>query len=149
MAGKQFPSPGTDNVSGEISKHIFVPNEGYCLFINKIKKPISKHVNRINFRFNEPPRACLQEGRVTLASVLTLAGGQKIARLQGPSLLVIRHSYTLNERTNRRAEDRKVRWLPWLPTAVEFIGEVVTVHFTVTSQEDIDTFSGITLDLIF
>ena len=24
---------GTDNVSGQISEHIFAPNEGYCLYI--------------------------------------------------------------------------------------------------------------------
>ena len=25
---------GTDNVRGQISEHIFAPNEGYCLFIH-------------------------------------------------------------------------------------------------------------------
>ena len=28
---------GTDNVQGQISEHIFAPNEGYCLFISKMK----------------------------------------------------------------------------------------------------------------
>ena len=27
---------GTDNVPGQISEHIFAPNEGYCLFIVEI-----------------------------------------------------------------------------------------------------------------
>ena len=26
-------SGGTDNVRGQISEHIFAPNEGYCLYI--------------------------------------------------------------------------------------------------------------------
>ena len=29
---------GTDNVRGQISEHIFAPNEGYCLFIVNGKK---------------------------------------------------------------------------------------------------------------
>ena len=30
---ENFELRGTDNVRGQISEHVFVPNEGYCLYI--------------------------------------------------------------------------------------------------------------------
>ena len=33
---------GTDNVRGQISEHIFEPNEGYCLYIAEVGKELRK-----------------------------------------------------------------------------------------------------------
>ena len=34
---------GTDNVRGQISEHIFAPNEGYCLYIHRDEDEVNIH----------------------------------------------------------------------------------------------------------
>ena len=36
---------GTDNVRGQISEHIFAPNEGYCLYIPAVPNIFKEHVS--------------------------------------------------------------------------------------------------------
>lgn len=78
---------GTDNAPGQIYKHIFAPNPGYCVYYTSIMKTYGKiFINSLRFAwhvltFTTDRHALSSVTTIKHSLILNKIGGQKVCKL--------------------------------------------------------------------